>query len=281
MIGQRPFYCRTEPLLHLGRSSFFVAIQGLQRCLRFDLQQRRYRNMAILETCASLARPNSYRQSKIHPAKSYVNKQQSEGPSRRHNRVDQSGRSPRSAKRKDICDPCISTAIGRTNSLRYSPSRDFSEAKVQQAQPHINHEQQSENAAGRHSRVDHRGVTTAARKHIWHSRTSTAINRATARLAQPTMTCVCPHCGITNRQRENTTSPVVYQLRSAKQKHYWATSRCRAGRYINRDESISGTAAYQQCGVSTAISQAKAYRRSYISTAVRTPKRQHCWTTQS
>ena len=74
------------------------------------------------------------------------------------------------------------------------------------------------------------------------------ISRAKARLAQPAMKCVCPHCGITNRQRENTTNPVVYQLRSGKQKHFWATLPCRAERYINCDpqkESISGTAAYQ------------------------------------
>ena len=96
-------------------------------------------------------RLDAYRQSKIRPAQSYVNKQQSEGHSRRHNRVDQSGRSPRSAKRKDICDPCISTAIGKTNSLRHTRARDFCKAKVQEAQPHINPEQQSENAAGRQS----------------------------------------------------------------------------------------------------------------------------------
>ena len=102
------------------------------------------------------------RQSKIHPAQSYVNKHQSEGPSRRHNRVDMSGRSLRSVKRKDICDPRISTATARTNSFRHSRARDFGKAKVQQAQPHINPEQQSENAAGRHSRVDQSGVTTVS-----------------------------------------------------------------------------------------------------------------------
>ena len=105
---------------------------------------------------------DAYRRSKIYPAQSYVNKQQSEGPSRRHNHVDQSGRSPRSAKRKDIRDPCISTAIGRTNSLRHSRARDFSKAKVQQAQPHINPEQQSKTAAGRHSRVDQSDVTAVS-----------------------------------------------------------------------------------------------------------------------
>ena len=105
-------------------------------------------------------RLDAYRQSKIHPGQSYVNKQQSEGPSRRHTRVDQSGRSPRSAKRKDICDPCISTAIGRNISLRHSRAHDVSKANVQQAQPHINPEQQSENAAGRHSRIDQSDVTT-------------------------------------------------------------------------------------------------------------------------
>ena len=107
-------------------------------------------------------RLDAYRQNKIHPAQPYVNKQQSEGPSRRHNRVDQSGRSPRSAKRKDICDPCISITIGRTNSLKNSRVRDFSKAKAQQAQSHINPEQQSENAAGRHSRVDQSDVTTVS-----------------------------------------------------------------------------------------------------------------------
>ena len=105
---------------------------------------------------------DEYRQRKIHPAQSYVNNQQSEGPSRQHNRVDQSGRSPRSAKRKDICDPCISTAIGRTNSLRHSRARDFSKANVQQAQPHINPEHQIETTAGRHSRVDGSSVTTVS-----------------------------------------------------------------------------------------------------------------------
>ena len=107
-------------------------------------------------------RLDAYRQSKIHPAQSYVNKQQSEGHSRRHNRVDQSGRSPRSATRKDICDPCISTAIGKTNSLRHTRARDFFKAKIQKAQLHINPEQQSENAAGRHSRVDQSDVTTVS-----------------------------------------------------------------------------------------------------------------------
>ena len=74
------------------------------------------------------------------------------------------------------------------------------------------------------------------------------ISRAKARLAQPAMKCVCPHCGITNWQRKNTTNPVVYQPRPGKRKHFWATLPCRAERYINCDpqkESISGTAAYQ------------------------------------
>ena len=70
-------------------------------------------------------RLDQYRQRKIHPAQSYVNIQQSEGPSRRHNGVEQSGGYPRPAKRKDICDHCISTAISRTNSLRHSRARDF------------------------------------------------------------------------------------------------------------------------------------------------------------
>ena len=107
-------------------------------------------------------RLDAHRQRKTHPALPYVNPQQSKRPSRRHNRVDQSGISSRSAKRKGICDPCISTAIGRTNSLRHSRARDFSKSKVQQAQSHINPEQQSENAAGRHSRVDQSSVTTVS-----------------------------------------------------------------------------------------------------------------------
>ena len=115
---------------------------------------------------------DAHRQSKMRPAQSYVNQQQSEDTSRRHNQVDQRGRSPQSAKRKDICDPCISTAeptpsgistaIGKTNSLRHSRARGFSKAKVQQAQPHIDPEQKSENASGRHSRVDQSDVTTGS-----------------------------------------------------------------------------------------------------------------------
>ena len=76
------------------------------------------------------------------------------------------------------------------------------------------------------------------------------------------MMCVCPHCGITNRQRKNTTNPVVYQIRSAKRKHFWAIPPCRAERYINRDPqktSMPGTAAYQKCDVSTAVRQDKTY----------------------
>ena len=75
------------------------------------------------------------------------------------------------------------------------------------------------------------------------------------------MKCVCPHCGITNRQRQNTTNPVVCQLRSAKRKHFWATPPCRAGR------------------LSTAIHRKKVYlAQLHISSSVYQPrsgKRKH------
>ena len=122
----------------------------------------------------------------MHTAQSCDNKLQSKAPSRGHNRVNQSGISQRSAKQKDICDPYISTAIGITNSLRHSAARDSNKGNVQQSQPHINPEQQSETTAD-DTVVSTRTVQPRSppRKLVWHSRTSTAITRAKAHLAQP------------------------------------------------------------------------------------------------
>ena len=123
----------------------------------------------------------------------------------------------------------------RTSSGTTAPAISrFSRAKKQQPQPYINPAQQSETDAGRHARVDQSGISTTANsaKHIWHNRTSTTTSKAKSHLAQPAM-MLYAHCGIINRQRGNTTSPVVKQPRSAKRKRFWTTPPCRPERCIN------------------------------------------------
>ena len=167
----------------------------------------------------------------------------------------------RSAKRKDVYDHGISTAIGRTNSLRNSRARNlaFKQSKNTTGTAAYTPKRNNETAPGRHSCVNQSGIypMSGARNHTWHSRTSTAISTTKAHLAQPAMMCVCPHCGIINRQRENKydSSPIsttiskaralldhtgvstraVYQPRSAERKYIWhncvSTVRC-----ITRDQ---------------------------------------------
>ena len=76
---------------------------------------------------------------------------------------------------------------------------------------------------------------SAERKHIWHSRIFTAISKVKVHLAQQAMKGVYPYGDITNRQSENTTSPVVYQQRRAKPRPSGTTLPCRLERYIDRD----------------------------------------------
>ena len=108
--------------------------------------------------------------------------------------------------------------------------------------------------------VSTRGVS-AARKHIWHSRTSTAISRAKAHLAEPAMMGVCPHCSKTNRQHEDPPKPVVYQL-------------------DQQSESTSGPhLRVEQSGISTATRRQNVYlAQLHINSVVyqlRSAKRKH------
>ena len=78
-------------------------------------------------------------------------------------------------------------------------------------------------------------------------------------------------------------------IRKPKRKHLWTTQPCRPERYIRRDqqsESLHVTAVYQQCGILTAISKAKAYlaqlcissvQRSNPLRQLRSATRHHTW----
>ena len=134
---------------------------------------------------------------------------------------------PRSARQKHIC-LSVSTAIRSQNA----------------------------STSGQHSRVDPNGVSTAvskakaykaqlcisrARNFNRHQRgISTTISKAKAYLAQ--------RCINSDQKPER--------------KQFWTTQPGPPERYINRDqlrERLYGTAVYQQRGISTAISEAKAY----------------------
>ena len=78
--------------------------------------------------------------------------------------------------------------------------------------------------------------------------------------------CACPHCGITNRQRENTTRPVVYQLRSAKRKSFWATPPCRIERYLT---AIRRKKVYlAQLHINSAVYQPRSAKRKHTGAAI-------------
>ena len=79
------------------------------------------------------------------------------------------------------------------------------------------------------------------------------------------MICVCLLLGITNRQRENTTSPIVYQLRHAKRKHLWATPLCGAERYITRDLKKGYLA---QLHISSAVYQPRLAKQKHTGAAI-------------